>query len=177
MKINKNRRLELCASTDDTRSHMKNPWVDVEGKRILATDGMRIAVCSVEVDPKDVSGFITPRSLKEARENQPLNDHDLTIRSKKKTLDVYGTIFIRPQNYHPYPKVDIILNEIAERKNDVSIAVNAQFLSDAAQAIGATSIIISFDPNDKKTAIKITSVEDPHGDYCLIMPILFTKHC
>jgi DNA polymerase III sliding clamp (beta) subunit (PCNA family) len=60
-------RIELAASTDPSRYTLQSVKVDVEKKRIMATDGYILAVLPVEVSDKDHSGLITTSSIKQLR--------------------------------------------------------------------------------------------------------------
>jgi hypothetical protein len=67
MKINKTALVEAPCSTDATRHGLGQPYLSIEDKAVISTDGRCMAVVPVEVEEGDVSGWLSAEALKAAR--------------------------------------------------------------------------------------------------------------
>jgi DNA polymerase III sliding clamp (beta) subunit (PCNA family) len=176
MKINKNYKPELCSSLDSEKPHLRNLWLDVEKKRLFATDGKRLVVIVVEINSEDKSGPITARALKEAREVQEnsvrAKDDMPSIHATEKDLIVGDTKFKRPtDNGFPFTSIETILADVDKREQTVKIGINARLLYEAAMALGAEKIVLSVDSKDSTAPMKITSLSSHDENLVMLMPV------
>ena len=60
-------RIELVVSQEVARYSLTNLWLDVEKKRLVASDGNMLLIVPVEVEASDVSGPVDPQVLDQGR--------------------------------------------------------------------------------------------------------------
>ena len=63
----RNTKIESAVDSKEMRLHLTEPFLDVENKRLVATDGKILTAIKVEVEPDDVSGYISKDALVAAR--------------------------------------------------------------------------------------------------------------
>ena len=98
-------RPELCVSKDSHRAGITSVYLDVKGKRLIATDGRTLTIAPCEVEPEDVSGLISVEVLKAARK---FNKHLPGLKALAKTLVLGdGASFPRPEG--EFPQVDQVI--------------------------------------------------------------------
>lgn len=68
MKMDARYKPELCVSSDVTRYQLADPWLDVDQKKLVATDGHLLIAVPVEVEEGEQSQFISHELLQIARE-------------------------------------------------------------------------------------------------------------
>jgi hypothetical protein len=71
VKYDTNLKPDLIASTDDTRYQLEDPYLDVEAKRLVATDGSSLVAFPVEVDEGEESRWISGDLLRAVRRLAP----------------------------------------------------------------------------------------------------------
>lgn len=146
MKIDRKYQPELAVSADPTRPNLANLHLDVETKRLVATNGHVLAVVPVtELDSapgpvaKDTTGYVAPAVLKQARKVTPkafdvavvsaARDHVFVDGSTMPRTDASGAKFPPWQQVVPsYKRGDA---------GTITIGISAKYLLDMAKAIGA----------------------------------------
>ena len=69
MKFNRDCQIEkVCTHPKMIRPPLENVWLDIEKKRLLATDGKIMAIVPCEPEEGDISGYISPESIKTYRQ-------------------------------------------------------------------------------------------------------------
>lgn len=145
MKTIKACKIELAASQDDSRAAIGEPYLEIkDGKgTLVATDGRILALLPVEIDEKDVSGYVTADALKAARKGM-LQSMDCTA----DTLAVHaGPSFPRPTEHTFLNWRQVVPAEY--EKPLVTIALDAKLLWLLAQAMGTQGVKIVIQANDK----------------------------
>ena len=134
MRLPKACQIELAASGDVARNFCY-PQLDVERKRIVATDGRILACVPVEVEDGDTSGRVSPEALKASRKaSGPLGVPTLACGERLITSD--GTLFKRPDN-DSFPPVDQVIPEYRPgTAGTVSICLDPALLMALAKALG-----------------------------------------
>ena len=59
----RNTKIESAVDSKEMRLHLTEPFLDVENKRLVATNGKILTAIKVEVQPEDVSGYISKDAL------------------------------------------------------------------------------------------------------------------
>ena len=127
---------ERCVSGDATRLHLCNLHLDVDAKRLCATDGHCLVVVPVEVQSGDTSGFVTPAALKAARKAGKKGDTALGCNGSLAIPN--GAIFPRPSDSAQFPPWRQIVPQ--GKPGDVgtmTFGFNARLLLEVAKGIGA----------------------------------------
>ena len=144
MNVNKKLLVENVCSKDKNRAILAQPWLDVEGARMLACDGFVLAVVPVELDPADTTGPVPVDALKLARKNRGGDDftHEIVASNGTASVEVGGqsSTFNRlaPGQVDRYPDVDQVVNDATkhlEADTEATITIDAQKLYDLAKAI------------------------------------------
>lgn len=126
-----NTKFEKCAATKaDVRYYLREPWLDVDGKRLLATDGHVLAVIPVEVDDDDTTGTVPMDAVKAVRKVSKKGG-ELLLETAH--ANAYGVRY--PREECKYPDVDRILEPANNGKGTPDIVVDAKLLYDLAQAL------------------------------------------
>ena len=160
---NPNQKVELCASKDATRLHLSGVHLNVETKRLVATDGERLVIVPCEVSDGDVSGLLPVAALVEARKQ------DGQISANGAAVLSNGATFERPDA--TFPPYESILSP--ERGQAFTFGLNAQHLLDIAKALGADKgdygkrrrpmITLTIDTNDALAPIHVGNHRDPES--------------
>lgn len=163
-----------CASTDQTRYVLNGAYFDVENKRLVVTDGRRMVLLPVEVEPGDVSGIVPTEAVTEA----------LRLAKKSKGtgpdgglagISINGVVKLR--NGAEFPKVDGVYpnyNQVIpdyvklrmqEKRTEgeqatvdgslnerTTVAFNARLLFEIAQAMGSDSVVLELVKSKKECA-------------------------
>ena len=150
--------IENCAAIKDySRPYLQNPYLDVEGKQLIATDGHKLVFVPVVPEDGDVSGYVTGKALAAARKLAKRTEPSIRCNGALELTD--GTVLPRPEN-QAFP-VDGVKRVIPDTKGCKIVSFNAQLLLDIAKAIGegkdtiATVVILHL-PEDNTRAIKVT---------------------
>lgn len=128
-----NTKFEKCAAEarNDPRTYLSQPWLDVDKKRLLTTDGHVMAVIPVEVDNDDTTGHVPMDAVKAARK---VYRKDSELLLEKEHANVYGTRFPRG-DLGKYPNVDQIIEPLNNGKGDPDVVLDARLLYNLAQAL------------------------------------------
>lgn len=138
MRLDKKSKVELVASTDVTRPHLLHPYLDVEAKVLVATDGHRLIKHPVIIDDGDVSAFVSVASIKAARKLAPKGE-DLEINVGAKTLRLIdGMTMPTPKSDYPFPPYEKVIPNYNSRTT-VTVGLDVGLLLGLLQAMGGTT--------------------------------------
>jgi len=169
MKTKAKYQIELAASKDINRLVITNVHLDVEAKRMIATDGRILASIPVDVEEGDTSGPITQEALKKSRQGYSAKQKDsldIHIEANGDLKVINGkdgsvTTYERKEqgNYPNYKQV------IPKEAGSVKLCFDPVLLTRLAAAIGSKGqVTLEFTPCEKtgevKTAIKVTGCND-----------------
>lgn len=166
MKLSKSVKIELAASTDDTRHVLKEPYLDIrqEGEvrvgKLVATDGRIIAIVPVELDEHDSEGWVSADVLKTARKEAPKSGMDrdkaiVTCNGKaelpsgitmpRSSIDMMETNSegLAANVYPNWREVTTVLTDEATQAADgtcVDVAIDVSLLWKLAQAMGTEKV-------------------------------------
>ena len=176
MKLSKTSKVELLASTDETRPHLLHPYLDVEAQVLVATDGHRLIKHPVVIGDGDESAFVSVAAIKAARKLAPKSD-DIEIGVGAKTLRLIdGTVLLTPSNDMSFPPYDKVIPNYNGRTT-VTVGLDAKYLLEICQALGGstkdgTSVRLTFPlPDDGKDMLDPIVVEYGHSDAVgILMP-------
>ena len=149
MKIPKNCLIERVASTDKTRLVLAHPYLDVERKTLVATNGCALVALPVEIDPGDTSGPITIDALAAARKVGRKGELATILAGTDQKLINQATCpRANDINYPDWTRV------MPRNPGKIRISFNAHLLVDITKAMGCTDVILEFD--DATSPIKVT---------------------
>ena len=135
MRIDKQSKVELVASTDESRDHLLHPYLDVEAKVLVATDGRRLVKHPVLLDDGDESAFVSVDAMKAARKLAP-KDGDLDISVGVDTLRlINGTTLPTPKSDYPFPPYERVIPNYSTRTT-VTVRLDAKMLLSLCHAMG-----------------------------------------
>lgn len=170
-------RIEDVASDDPIRQHVFHPYLDVEQKLLIATNGYSLAAVPVGVDEGDRSGPIPKAAIKSARTRKITSAR---IRAKKTLVDVNGGPMYRrgSATFPPWQQVMPSWKEGDERT--VTFGIDARLLLSLAQAIGSRrgGVVITVrvpDSGSDMTDPVVVRVDSPNGEIGLLMPRRVSK--
>jgi hypothetical protein len=133
---------EACATKDKDRTNLRDPYLDVEAEKIVATDGHRMVAIPVEVEHGDVSGYIARDFLKLGRKKSPKGEPvHIENRSVLRPFDIEWP----PDQDHvgdtfpDWRKVVPAWNE--KSPGAVTIGLNAHLLKGISDALGGDGIV------------------------------------
>lgn len=172
-----NVKIEGAAGKGDIRSYLREPYLDVDNKRIIAADGHIAAIVPILIDEGDTSGHISADAIVAARKSA-------TARSRPdKLINIKANGSLTLDNNASFPRNDLgkfvdIDRVIAPKSHDV-ISLNAKLLLNLAQAIclqGEDPIVTLHLTEDRQTgAIRVErfakkgdAADAPFG---MIMPV------
>jgi hypothetical protein len=170
MKINRNYRPEICVSTD--RPSISAPYLDVEEKRLVSTQGNMMVLIACEIDPKDVSGLIPLEAFRLARKVKTVRERShrkkietpISMICRKRAIIINGGQYVvkRPD---AFPQYKVVMNT---GKHEYSMCLSAQYLIDIAKSIGSMEIRMKFYGDLKAIDIEpFTS----NGNTAILMPV------
>jgi DNA polymerase III sliding clamp (beta) subunit (PCNA family) len=145
MKFDPKVRPEVFASKDETRTHLVNVHLDLEAKRLVATDGHRLIATPVEDVEADHGGPITAAALAEARKltTRKRGGHEARLGANGALTLLNGATFPRPEP-EQFPDWQRVVPSWRTALTIVSedftaprtIGVNAKYLAGVFEAIG-----------------------------------------
>jgi hypothetical protein len=146
MRLNKIYEIERAASKDLTRQHLCHCYLDVEKKRLVATDGhMLVSVPVTDLDkspgpcPQDESGFVPTDVIKQARKLTPKTfGGDTIVSANGEHVFIGGATAPRPsQKDCHFPPYEQVIPDYREgTPGTVTVALDAKLLLELAKAIG-----------------------------------------
>lgn len=173
---------ELCACADETRVALQHVELDTEKKRLLATDGHRLVVVPCGVDIGDTRGPIPEAALVAARKAAKKAKHPTAqvVCNGAVKAPVAGQSFDRP-NDRAFPPVD----EVIPRDRKPTIALNAKYLKEIADAIGSSDGIVVLSLGDPEDPIVVwgtvggsrgaTPLDGARDAFAVLMPCRISK--
>lgn len=160
MKVPNTKIENVCANKYDARAYLRVPYLDVERKRLVSTNGHALAIVEVELDDGDTAGHVPIEALKAVRKDKSAVSIYLDGAAK-----VNGTTFPR-EDLGKYPEYSAVLPERPEREPDITF--NAELLFNLSRAIctGKWPFVSLWITDDEKGVY----VETAGGGYGVIMP-------
>ncbi len=138
MRLSKASKIELIASCDEGRPHLLHPYLDVDAKVLVATDGHRLIKHPVIIDDGDVSAFVSKEAIKAARK-LATKVEDLEINVGAKTLRLINVLTMpTPQSDYPFPPYDKVIPNYSNRTT-VTVGLDAKYLLELCQAMGGNA--------------------------------------
>lgn len=163
----------VVASKNDVRLNLQEPYLDVENRRMVATNGHAAVVVPVEIEDGDTSGHISVESIIAARKVAPER------KRQHKTIRVAanGTLVLNNGASFPrsilgtYPNIDMV---IPQRTYD-TISIDAERLLELAQAIclqGETPMVTIHLSEDRNSGMRVERLkgDSDKGAFGVIMP-------
>ena len=159
----------------DTRYPL--PFLDVAGKRLLATDGRAVAVIPVDVDDDDTSGTVDADAFKRATK-LGLSRQDAVLGANGCHRLIDGSTMPRPQSDLRFPleSTDSILRDAHE--GELRIGINADLLAKLAKALGSERVELRVTIEERKgkqgvfSAMEVLPIDGIPGAKGAIMPVL-----
>lgn len=180
MKINTLYSPDRCCSTDETRYNLMDPWLDVEEKLLLATDGRRLVAVPVEVEKGEKSRFLSRKLLRLCRRAVGI-DREMEIRGE---TGPEGISVTTDQDRGPgFPRSWKEIRDSGKRRGapgTVTVGLDAAFLLSMARAMGRPKghglphVAITIDITSRDAPLVVTSLDGraEHGTGWL-MPCAF----
>lgn len=151
---------------DSERWH--TPYLDVEKKKIIATDGYKLLALPVTPEEADTSGYIMPESFKYARKLAgKLEEIRLTVNGGvtfpdgSTTPRVSGEAALQPDDYVDWQRV------VPAGPWTLTVGINADYLLQLAKALGSERVVLKF--TDAVSAIRVEPEEQGEG-FAVLMP-------
>jgi len=167
-----NTKIEVVAAKDKTRPVLSNVHLDVEHKRLVATNGHSLAVNPVEVDDQDTSGPISPEAIKLARKSGRKWADRHILANGDLRVPLAGVSLDRPEDEREYPDFDQIVPRVDAENTPASIALDAKLLYELSQAIceDGNRVILWINPV-KHGPIYVKPATVSSENYGVIMPV------
>ena len=173
----RNTKIESAVDSKEMRLHLTEPFLDVENKRLVATDGKILTAIKVEVEPDDVSGYISKDALVAARKiAKKYEEETIEIRANGSLELKNGDKFNRP-DLGTFPNVDNILNNLeTDPAKTIRLGINAKLLLDLAKSLANATQEVVLDlvvdeNNAVSSAINVSVAKQGSEDKAVIMPI------
>ena len=155
------------AKDDEAKIQMKCVWLDVDGKRLLATNGHMAVRVSTQVGESDVSGLIPQEAMelarKELKEIRKINKDDipdpwLSVIANEDSVFIQNLltntthVVLRPKlgPDEKFPQIDFVFPVLEREPN---ITLNMSLLADmiGAMTVEADELSIWIESADKQT--------------------------
>ena len=178
MLISRKKLIELCATSDETRPHLRHPHLDVENSVMVATDGKLMVVVKVEVEKWDVSGPVSRQALRLARAGKSDACGKVTLRCGEDTIELASGIKVPRYGGNFGGKGFPDWQEVVKptKQPTILVAFDMKLLSNLCRALDARMAYLEIVPN----ADPNTSTLDPirvydggyvdNPDYGILMP-------
>lgn len=171
MNFPKNAKIEKVASTDISRPSLVNPYLDVERKALVATNGHAMVMVPVGIDDGDHAGPVSSEALQAARKAAGKSNDMASISVNGAQVIPGGPTFPRPPEVE-FPKYTAVIPEYPDEC--VRISFNPWLLMQVVEAMGVDKglpIILTLASVDKSgTLDPIKVTRDDGGAYGVIMP-------
>ena len=126
-----NTKFDKCADPKGSRPYLREPWLDVDKERLVATNGHVMVVIPVEVDSDDTTGHVPMDAVKAARK---VTKDDPHLLMETEHANAYGGRYPRG-DLGKYPNVDQIIEPLPKGEGEADIILDAKMLYDLAQAL------------------------------------------
>lgn len=176
MELDKQLKPELFVTKDLTRAWCTECHLDVQAKRIYATDGHRLIAVPASCENDDTSGWVSAEALAAARK---LAKHQPCL-----TITANGSLHTgagrsgpnfprRSQHDATFPRVAQLLSPPPTAKA-LTFGVNANYIADCAKAMGTVNVQITvyYERGESHTShpLFIGCSSQPEVQ-CLVMPV------
>ena len=151
MRTHPNCKIESIASKDRTRAAICNPWIDTDNGKLIATNGMAMAVIPVEIEPGDSPGHVPCEAFKSARKGAR---GEFSMLCNDKVELPGGSTLPRDTSEMP-PKWQAVM-PASDRPVLCKIRLNAQMLAKLADAMGCDSVEIEIEDDSSPLLIRPT---------------------
>jgi DNA polymerase III sliding clamp (beta) subunit (PCNA family) len=167
-----NSKIEAAADKVAGRYNLNAVQLDVEHKRIMATNCSILAIVPVEVSETDQSGLISLETMTHLRGMQkraksvPIN----VAVNGKVTAEANGEKFEAELATGRFPNVDVVVPKF---EGPATITFDLVLLQRLADALGPKENgkqVVSLYIGDPLSAIKVTRSEAPEGTIGVLMP-------
>lgn len=139
MKFRERFRPELCTiDRGNLRPHLEHVWLDVEKKRLAATNGHLMVFIPCEVEPDDVSGFVPCEAIEYARAHGKDGEraYDWVEMRCGERVECQGASFNRSID-GKFPPVDsAAARQQPGDPGTVTLAIDSRYLRRLAAALG-----------------------------------------
>ena len=151
MRFPKNCKIEALADSDGGRFMLSHVWLDVEGARLIASDGKALVIVPVEVEEGDVTGPIPVEVIKAAKaQTKGPKDAAVILSCGEADLIGLGVKWPRPAKGE-YPNFERV---IPKDKAVIRFGVNVAYLRDLAGALSPDTGFIALDIPTKGASVK-----------------------
>lgn len=180
MLIPKQCKIIEAASTDSTRSSINRPYLDVEKKLLIATDGRIMAMLPVATGPNDVDGFIDVEAIKLATTHSK-GQEEIFLHCPEGELKTHDGLSLprtTESDAGKFPNWKQVLPDSPAKPFKFSFDVF--LLAKLAKALGAGKtrnldkqgqVTLTVDVADDRAPITITCGNGPSGNSGVIMPM------
>jgi DNA polymerase III sliding clamp (beta) subunit (PCNA family) len=130
-------KVELAAATESSRYTIQAVKLDVEKKRIMATDGYILAIVPCEVSDKDQSALISTDTIKQIRAMQKRAKSipvEVTTNGKAVAVGAGETAEYELANGQ-FPNVDMVIPKGEGYEGGCTVCLNADLLLRLAKAL------------------------------------------
>jgi hypothetical protein len=193
MKLPKNAIIEAAASVDPSRYVICDPYLSIEHKSVIATDGRCMAIVPVELEDGDVSGWLSEDALKAARKQASKLDGLAVLHCNGSLALNNGASFPRPnipkegESPMTYPNWKAVT--VPKGKNKHILAIDVDLLVNLAKAMGTSKLRLEMafeqckpsDPSPESfvcnDSIRVTPCQSSkkdspvEGSYGVLMPM------
>jgi DNA polymerase III sliding clamp (beta) subunit (PCNA family) len=174
MKLPKGK-IELAASTEESRYAPKAVKLDVENKRMLATDGHILAIVPTEVADTDHSGLIAVDSFKQIRAMQKRATIPVNIAVNGKAVATgRGETAEYELVSGTFPNADAVIPKGEKYEGAPTIELNVDLLMRLAKALGADEAhqgaVVKLWIKDGNSVVLVKTDENPDA-IGVIMPV------
>lgn len=167
MKIDRRLRPERVVSTDDTRYQIEDPYLDVEHKVLVATNGWALVALPVEVAEGETSRYVGCRLLDMARTVSP--DEEIEILGDQVGPD--GPSWPTDQDRKFPAWREVLPKKKPGDPGTVTVGLDATQLRAIALALGAGAY--GYEDDDAPCQVAITiDLDDPDGASALHVDLL-----
>ena len=154
MNVDRKYNPELCVSKDETREpivrlNIVTNHKGIDGPAMVATDGQKLVVVPVELEPDDVPGTLRTDAMKHARRAAPKGKGERTIPlhmrlSNDRVRFADDSDFPRTcKTYNPdrpFPNSSLVVPDA--KPGSITVGINANYLHEISKAIGAKSGVV-----------------------------------
>lgn len=173
----RNTKIESALDSKDMREHLSEPYLDVENERLVATNGKILTSIKVEVEPEDVSGYISKDALESARKIARKDKEDTIEIRANGSLELKNGDKLNRPDLGTFPDIDYILDMVeTDPAKTIRLGINAKLLLNLAKSLAnATQVVILdfvIDDNNAVTsAINVSVAKQGSDDKAVIMPV------
>ena len=139
MRVHNSYKLDACVGVSDTRPALPHVHLDVDKKRLWATNGSALVIVPCEPEEGDTSGPITVEAFKAARKAGQ--------RQKSTTLGANGSLVVPGGATYARPVIEgLPIDRVVPKDMDhgsadtITMGLDVQILADVAKALGTDRV-------------------------------------